>query len=709
VLSIAGATALAYSNTLHASFHFDDHRNIVSNERLRDLGNLWPPSDSRWLGTLSFALNYRIGGLDVFGYHVANLLIHACNALLVCWLAATTLRTPALRRAEASPLLRRYLPVASGLLFAVHPVQTQAVTYVVQRYASLATLFFLLALVLYGEARSSLESPRASRAGAAGLYVLSFLSAAAAMKTKEISFTLPLVAAGYELLFFGWSRRALGLAPLAATAALVPLGLMAQGRAVSDLASAGASISRSAYLLTESRVVVTYIRLLLLPVGQNLDHDYPLSDSISDPGVLIALSVLSAIVAGAVFLLVRARATNRATGMLVFFGIAWFFITLSVESSLVPISDVIAEHRMYLPSAGGLVALAAALLAGVERLRVRTSPRGRAAATLLLAGAPLAAATHARNSVWADDLTLWSDVVAKSPNKARPHNNLGNALLAAGHVEDAVRVLRQATILEPGMAEAHNNLGAAYRAAGRTGDAIAELRRSVALDPSRAGVHYNLAVALRATGRLDEAAHELEETVRLDHSNAVAHDELGAVHLARGRLPEAVRELREATRLAPSSAGAHHRLGQAYQAAGQLDDAVRELREAVRAAPGLALAHTHLASAYGAKGLLDDAVNEYREAVRLLPDLAEAHDDLGSAYRAKGSLEDAVREYRRAVELLAKPRFVLNLASALDEAGRGEEAAALYRRFLDQVGEGHPDATNVRARLARLRKARLTR
>jgi len=704
VVIITIATTLAYSNTFDASFHFDDFRNIVRNESLRDLRKLWPPSGSRWLGTLSFALNYRIGGLDVFGYHVANLLIHAGNGVLVFWLAATTLRTPALRRAETSPLVRRYLPVTSGLLFAVHPVQTQAVTYVVQRYASLATLFFLLALVLYAQARISLEPARASRPRTACLYLLSILCAAAAMKTKEISFTLPLVAAGYELLFFGWGRRAIGLAPLAATAALVPLGLASQGRGLAGVASAGANISRSVYLLRESRVVVTYVRLLLLPFGQNLDPDYRLSHSLSDPGVLFALSLLSAVLATAVFLLVRARATNRATGILVFFGTAWFFVTLSVESSIVPLSDVIAEHRLYLPSAGCSVALATALLAGVERLRLRRSLRAQAAAALLLTSTPLAVATHARNSVWSGDVTLWSDVVAKSPNKARPHNNLGNALLSAGRVEDAVHELRDATRLDPAMAEAHNNLGVAYRASGRADEAIAEFRRSIALDASRAPVHYNVSVALRANGQLDEAARELEETVRLDPSVAVAHDDLGAVHLAMGRLPEALRELREATRLAPSSAGAHDRLGQAYQATGQLDEAVREFREALRVSPGLAAAHTHLASAWGAKGLLDDAVNEYREALRLLPYLAKAHDDLGSAHRARGSLGDAVREYRRAVELFAGPKFVLNLASSLDDAGRSAEAAALYRRYLDQVGDEHPDAATVRARLAQLRR-----
>src|SRR6266498_3646582 len=193
-LVIAVATALVYSNTFDASFHFDDIQNIVQNDALRDPSRLWPPSGGRYLGYLSFALTYRVGGLEVFGYHLANLAIHVCNGLLVFWLADLTLRSPVLRRAEAGPLVRRYLPLTAGLLFAVHPVQTQAVTYVVQRFTSLATLFFLLAFVLYAQARISLEPARASRPRTACLYLFSILCAAAAMKTKEISFTLSLVA-----------------------------------------------------------------------------------------------------------------------------------------------------------------------------------------------------------------------------------------------------------------------------------------------------------------------------------------------------------------------------------------------------------------------------------------------------------------------------------------------------------------------------------
>src|SRR6266540_4357767 len=446
LLLITAAAVLVYSNSFGASFHLDDIPNIVENDGLRDLRLQWPPSGSRWLGYFSFALNYRLGGLEVFGYHAVNVLVHACNGVLVLWLTSLTLRTPALRRADASALMRRYLPLTAGVLFVVHPVATQAVTYVVQRFTSLATLFFLLSLALYAQARISFEVEPRSKARAASLYCLSILGAVAAMKTKEISATLPLVAAGYELLFFrSGKRRFLLLAPLAASALFIPLALATHGRDLLEVLSNASrtaaetdAIPRSVYLLTQSRVVVTYLRLLLVPIRQNLDYDFRLSYSLADPDVLVALAILLAVAGG-----------------------AGFFLTLSVESSVIPIRDVIFEHRMYLPSAGAAVALGTALLWAVERLHSRSSIGARCAAALLVTAGPLGAATYARNSVWKDETTLWSDVVSKSPRKARPHDELGSAYAAKGRLEDAVGEFLEAIRLDSHDPAPHHHLGVA--------------------------------------------------------------------------------------------------------------------------------------------------------------------------------------------------------------------------------------------------------
>jgi len=586
-LVIAVAAALVYSNTFDASFHFDDIQNIVQNDALRDPSRLWPPSGGRYLGYLSFALNYRVGGLEVFGYHLANLGIHVCNGLLVFWLTALTLRTPGMRNADAGPLVRRYAPLAAGLLFSVHPLATQSVTYIVQRFASLAALFYLLSVALYVQARLSLEAERPSKGRSAAFYCLSLLAAAGAMRTKEISFTLPLVAAGYELLFFRPGRRSLLLVPLAATALLVPLGLATQGQGLADVladvsgfASETREISRWAYLLTQSRVVLTYLRLLILPVGQNLDHDFPISTSLGDPAVLVALALLLGIAGAAVSLLVRARRSNGAPGALVFFGVAWFFVTVSVESSIIPIRDVIFEHRAYLPSAGAAVAMGTAVLWMIERLRFRASVAVQATLALLVTAGPLGAAAYARNLVWKNDLTLWSDVVAKSPLKSGPHLALGLAYKESGRVDDAVREYGEAIRLAPDWAEARSDLGLTYFEQGRIDDSIRELGEAIRLAPGLAGAHSNLGLAFFARGQVDEAMREYREAVRLAPGMAEAHSNLGAAHSRKGQLDEAVAEFREAIRLAPEWAQPHFALSRLLRTRGQEAEAAEELRRA---------------------------------------------------------------------------------------------------------------------------------
>ncbi len=600
VLMISAATVLVYSNTFDASFHLDDELNIINNQGVRDLRSLWPPSGTRLLGFLSFALNYRFGGVEVFGYHLVNVLIHLCNALLLYWLTASTLRTPLLRRAEQGSVLRRHLPLTAGLLFAVHPIQTQAVTYIVQRFTSLATLFFLLSLVLYARARLSLEADRPSAPRAAAFLGLSVLAAVAAMETKEIAFTLPLVAATYELVFFPSKRRMLLLAPLVATALLVPLGVM-HGQKLGDvLTDAGRltaetrEIPRLVYLLTQLRVLVTYLRLLVLPVGQNLDYDFLLSRSLADPRVLFAIAVLLTVSACAVLLLVQARRANRAAGTLVFFGVAWFFLTSSVESSVIPIRDVIFEHRVYLPSAGAAFVLGTAVLSAVEALRLRTSVGLQCAASLLVTALPLGAAAHARNAVWKDEFTLWSDVVSKSPAKSRPHSNLGNAYRVNGRIDEAIREFRTAIRLEPGRAEAHNGLGISYVAKGQLDDAIREYREAIRLDPSLAEAYSNLGVVYDKQDRLDDAMREYRKALELEPGNAEAHNNVGVIYGAKGQIDDAIREYREALRLDPRLAGAHSNLAEIYEAMGQLDDAVREYREAIRLDPGNAEARRSL-------------------------------------------------------------------------------------------------------------------
>src|SRR3989338_716758 len=319
-LSLITITAfLIYSNTFASPFQFDDNPNIVENYKLRDLSNFWPPSGSRYVGVLSFALNYHFGGLNVFGYHLVNIIIHIINGLLILWLIILTFKTPVMQVYVGQGLspaltpdriirgLKADLPyltaLTASLIFVSHPIQTQAVTYIVQRFASLATLLYILSLTLYIKARLQTVQTGANAVGkffstsTLTFYFLSLVSAILAMKTKEISLTLPFVIILYEVMFFaptkqnyGFAKRLLYLIPVTLTAFIIPLSLIGTDRPVGDMigelreaAQETEEISRDVYLLTQFRVIVTYISLLFLPINQNLDYDYPLSHSLFEP------------------------------------------------------------------------------------------------------------------------------------------------------------------------------------------------------------------------------------------------------------------------------------------------------------------------------------------------------------------------------------------------------------------------------------------
>jgi hypothetical protein len=286
---LIAVTALAiYSNTFFSPFHFDDTGTIVENNKLRDLSNFWPPSGTRYIGFLSFALNYQVGGLEVLGYHLVNILIHIINGFLVWSLVTLTFKTPVMERSSANSKLKYFIALTASLIFISHPVQTQAVTYIVQRFASLATFFYLLSLVLFVKWRISHRTI---------FYPLSILCAVLAMKTKEISFTLPFIVLLYEIMFFGSfvnghmqrrRTRLLYLAPLVLTVLIIPLSLIGIDKPLGDVigefreaAQETEEVPRGIYLLTQFRVIATYIRLLILPYLFSLSSIYLLLCNLS--------------------------------------------------------------------------------------------------------------------------------------------------------------------------------------------------------------------------------------------------------------------------------------------------------------------------------------------------------------------------------------------------------------------------------------------
>ena len=481
MLGIGALTVVAYLPSFHVPFQFDDYARIVDNVKLREgtgvlQGLAWLGS-SRILPALSLALNYAIGQDDTFGYHVGNLLVHLLASLGVFELALALCRTPRLRD---SPLAERPLPLAAAAawLFACHPVQTQAVTYIIQRFAAMATLFYLWAVVLYVQARNRglQEEGGGSRIRYAGALLLALF----AVLSKENTVSLPAAVLLTEWIFFDRRLRWRALAPYAVAGILVvaiplgwkivtwrPIGAAARS---SWLAAAKQSIlaqgvnpsqvaSPPAYWLTQLTVLPRYLGLVFWPSDLNVDHDIPIATGASweVAGGLTLLAVLLA------FGFWCARRWP-----LIGFGILWFFIAMSVET-LFPLSDVMMEHRMYLAMPGASMVFASLF----ARAFVRRPLLSVSAATPLIV--LLVVLTFDRNQVWRTPLSLWSDAARKSPNKARVHVNLGVAYHGLHRLDDAIREYCQALKIDPGIELARDNLEIALEDEGRLDEAMGKV------------------------------------------------------------------------------------------------------------------------------------------------------------------------------------------------------------------------------------------
>lgn len=326
-----------------------------------------------------------------------------------------------------------------------------------------------------------------------------------------------------------------------------------------------AELSRETQLFTQLRVILTYIRLLFLPIHQNLDYDYPVYHSFFIPPVFLSFLFHLSVLGLAFYLFYRSRTTTPDL-RLISFGIFWFFVTLSIESSIISIVIVIFEYRVYLPSIGWAMAITTSAWIALEKLKPRFPGIEKKVILFFVFIVILfSVLTYARNEVWRDEIRLWKDVVSKSPNKSRGHFKLGLFLGKKGRFDEAIREFQTTLKLEPNQARVHNNLALIYAYQGKLGDAIKEYQTALTINPKDAVVHYNLGLLFGRIQRLDDAVREFQITLKLNPLDANAHNSLGVIFGLQGRLDEAITEFKTALEIEPDHRNARNNLTQIYK------------------------------------------------------------------------------------------------------------------------------------------------
>ncbi|HZZ59254.1 MAG TPA: tetratricopeptide repeat protein [Opitutaceae bacterium] len=675
----------AFANSFRGPFVFDDVPAIFNNPTLRHLGDLkhlfFPGAPAgitvagRPVLNLSLALCYALSGTGVWSYHLFNLLVHL--------LAGLALLGVVRRTCELLPGLRRdavWIGFAAALLWLLHPVQTEAVTYVIQRCESLMGLFVLFTFYTFIR---SVASPRPAAWRAA-----SVAACLAAVGTKEEAAVVPLLVLLYDRTFVSgsfreaWRRRWKVFLCLAAT--WVPLALLVAGAGWNRGGTSGfnVGIAPSAYWFTQFRAVAHYLRLAFWPHPLVFEYGtFWMNARQAAPYAAVVLPLLAA----------TAAAVWRwpAAG---FLG-AWFFVFLAPTSLVPGTVQMIVEHRMYLP-------LAAVVVGVVLLMRAAT---GRVWPCLLLA-VPLGILTVRRNAVYRDDLTLWQQTVAASPASALAQGELGTALYRRHRAAEALDHYRLAVDLNPRRALAHYNLGVACAAVGRFPEAAEQERAAVAINPEYGDAHYQLGMVLMLMRRPDQAAAEFEATARLDPRLPENRYEWGAALAQLGRWTEAVEEYQVALKLRPGWVDAECDLGTALFQLNRMPEAIACFQQALSSRPDLAPAHFNLGLALARTGASPEAMEQFAEAVRLNPGYLAAQFNLGIALAQAGRFAEAIEHLQKGVELdPSSPQGHFTLGAVQARAGRLSEASeeletalrldpsfAPARQMLDQLRAARP-------------------
>jgi tetratricopeptide (TPR) repeat protein len=567
-LIIVLALLAAYSNSMETSFHHDDVHTIVRNPFIKDLA--WIPqfflqpqtgsgvysetSSYRPLLMATFALNYHWGGLSVFGYHLFNFGLHALCALFVYFITLRMFRFAS--PPEDPPSLRSHLvALLAALVFGLHPVQTESVTYITGRSSLLISLFYLGSFYAYLQYSSNRRIP---------YLAASLLSYACALLVKETAVTLLAVLLLFHLLFprpISWRTRFSLLLPHF----LLSIAYLAVRLHFFGSLQYGAPPVRPSYehWITQFPVWVHYLGTLFAPLNLNFDYDFPVFHSLWDKEVMLSLFLLL----GVGLVLGLLSRSNRLIG----FWALWFAINLAPTNSFIVLEDLASDRWLYLPSVGFAVVLA---YAAGWMYQAWVAGRSRAAKILFFFLCSLlvewyGVSTLLRNFTFTNDRTLWEDVVAKSPQKARAHNGLGVAFSLEGRLPEAEASLRRAINLAPAGGQAYINLGYVYMRQGRMEEALATYEKAIPLNPRlQSEIYNNLGLIYAEMGRMEDGEKALRKSIEIRPHHAAPYHNLGSLFERQGNIDLAIEYYETAAKLAPDHHLTHEALGILYEKKG---------------------------------------------------------------------------------------------------------------------------------------------
>jgi tetratricopeptide (TPR) repeat protein len=689
ILVLVGVTIVAYANSLNGKFVFDDQQIVLQNAQLMHIHTLRDAfaigAGFRQLLFFTYGLNYYFSGLDTFSYHLVNIVLHIINVLLVYGIILAALRDDD---------LARFTAFAGAAVFAVHPLFSASVSYIAGRSSELCGTFYFASILLFFRALDS-----ARRDVRVVCFLLAGVSGLLAWQAKQEAITLPLFLAAVVFLRsekknWRWIA-ALGAIPVAVLF-LVWDQIKAVYATVGQnqvLVSAGFDkvLPASTYFRTYVTAVIDYFfPRFLFPVDLNADPKIPVVEHWYSPEFLFAVIIFG--------LLAWMTLHFYRKAPLLSLGIAAVLVSPIAAYAVIPLSDVVLEHRAYIPGLG-----VAFLFAWVFHRIARdySSLRWVAAVAIALV---FTAMTISRNPVYADNLALWEDAVKKSPDKARPHFNLGQAYQNVQRMQDAVREYQAALTLKPDIYAAYSNIAAIYLDQRQLDKGEEVLKKVTTLAPNFTEGFINLAVLYIRTQQPDKAIAAVNRALEINPDSFAAHFNKGEALTQKGEFQLALESYRKAVYFRPDMTSFKLSLGAAYSRAGDRETA-KEVFQELTNTPYAPDAYRSLGGLYSDEGHLDEAILSLERAVQLRQTFPGAFQDLGVVYLRKKMPDAAIRQFRTTLEQQAdNGPASINLAVAQNMKGDIPGARQTLQDYIQRYGATNsPFIAQARERLAALK------
>jgi len=704
---------LLYLHSLNSPFHFDDEGTVTHNSFIRSLRNVFLRFNERPVLTFTFALNYYLGKLNPFGYHLVNVLLHFICGVLVYFVIIESLSFAGYSDSQQGRIQR--IAFFSSLFFLAHPIRVESVVYVSSRSVLLCGAFFLLGFLFF---LLSLRSQRFKNHLRAAVIVCSLL----AIGSKEIGATFPFIIILFDYLLVAKTnlnhlkeRRGfyiLLFLTLGFTAYLIIGGYLHNVYGKASAAGFGITmVSPFRYLLTEFNVVLYYLLLFIFPYKLNLDYDWQFAKSLFEfPTFFSFLIILGIGVA-----LFRMK---QKKPLLFFFGL-WYFIILAPDSSINPLKDPIFLHRTYLPSVGPIVWLFLAVDNLFLRLSLKKTPLSPGlnppqetlerkkknlidsieTATLMIFILIFSIVTIKHANIWLSGIDLWEYVVKLSPRKARPHLNLGMAYKTAEFYEDPNAPRRLPSAI-PNKINAPLESVLKYRP--YLAKAMSEFETSFRIDPTYVKGRLNLGGTYYELGDFDTALVLIKEAVRINSNLPESQHNLGILYMARKEYDLAIQHFKTAVALRPDFPEALYNLATAYVTVDNINAAIDTYLKVIALNPSESNAYSDLGALYSKKGMLKEAIYFLSRAIRLTPKDAIAYYNLAVTYEKMQDDEKAAWCYQQALKInpLLQPALK-SLINIYQQEGRFDEALGILQMWARQNPKDPTAATNLA--LARLR------